>query len=398
MSQGEELKSSEVVGVCGIYRKDQFASGWYSFSENLLRGFAQLRRARASQGRSGFDLVVFEGSQRLRWHDDQLKYRQVPDHWGRIPAEAHVGLSESAGLRAVLFPNSFTPPVVRAQRAVTVIHDLQYRHLPQLWSLKKRLWLRFAHALTLRKCDAVVAISHAVRDDILRQYGDRWASRVHAIWNPISLERFDTDAEQTFTNRRPYVLCAAADRAYKNLPTLIRAFAKLRERLPEYCLVLAGQLRSEYRASQRVSTKTESKTPSAADLVVDLGLSEHVVITGHVADAELGALYRGASVFVLPSLFEGFGMPAVEAMALGTPTLISDLPVLREVTLGKAEYISQPINEYEIADRIADIVSRGDAARPSLEVRQEIKQLFAPETIARQYLNLLLGSTTMSPL
>ena len=82
--------------------------------------------------------------------------------------------------------------------------------------------------------------------------------------------------------------------------------------------------------------------PSTVDLVADLGLSEHVRVTGFVSDRELGALYRGATMCVLPSLFEGFGMPAVESLAMGKPTLTSGLPVLREVTLELAQYLDDP--------------------------------------------------------
>src|SRR5262249_52377822 len=151
-------------------------------------------------------------------------------------------------------------------------------------------------------------------------------------------------AQQTFTAGRPYILCAAVDRPPKNLATLIRAFAHLRKKFPDHRLVLAGQLRSEDRTWRQRSQSVESKLPGAMDLITELGLSEHVVLTGFIPDAELGVLYRGAALFVLPSLFEGFGMPAVEALAMGAPTLVSDLPVLREVTLNAAHYIADPLN------------------------------------------------------
>jgi glycosyltransferase involved in cell wall biosynthesis len=84
-------------------------------------------------------------------------------------------------------------------------------------------------------------------------------------------------------------------------------------------------------------------------------------------------------------------MPAVESLALGTPTLVSDLPVLREVTLDRAYYIADPLNERQMADEIAQVLALGEAARPSSDFRDDIRQRFAPETIARQYLKLLVG-------
>jgi glycosyltransferase involved in cell wall biosynthesis len=134
------------------------------------------------------------------------------------------------------------------------------------------------------------------------------------------------------------------------------------------------------------------KMPSTVELVQELGLAEHVKITGFVSDAELGALYRGASAFILPSLFEGFGMPPVEAMALGTPALVSDIPALREITLGQAFYLDDPQNPEEIAERTVAIINQGDAARPTPEQSSLIRDRFAPVTIARQYLQTLLGA------
>lgn len=377
------------LGICAVFRQHQFAGGAYSFIENLLRGFAELRPTLPPDQR--FETTVFVGKEGIPWSDQQFEFRELADYGGRWPVETRVGLWESRGFDAVLFPNTFTPPFIRARRAITVIHDLQYRNLPDHWPLAKRVWMRSCHELTLRRCDAVVAISEVVRSDILKHYGNKWASRVRTIWNPVSLERFSQPGEQRFTKARPYILCTAVDRPAKNLSTLIRSFALLRERFPDYCLVMAGQLRSADRTWRRRSESLESKLPSAADLVDDLGLSDDVVLTGFIPDAELGALYRGASLFVLPSLFEGFGMPAVEALALGAPTLVSDLPVLREVTLNNANYVEHPRDEHELAERMQEVLDRGASARPSLEFRREIQERFAPATIARKYLGLMLG-------
>jgi glycosyltransferase involved in cell wall biosynthesis len=376
-------------GMCGFFRSDQFPSGVYSVAENLMRGFAHLRGD--SLGCTPFELTVFHGAAGPRWTTPMLTYRQLPELKTRFAREIRVGLYDSAAFDAVLFPDYFTPPIVRARRAVTIIHDLQYLHMPEYWPRMKQIWMRICHEMTLRRCDAVAVISETVRNDILNTYGSRWESRVHAIGNPVSFERLNGPDEQTFSKGRPYLLCAAVDRPPKNLSTLIRAFAKFREQSPEYCLVLAGQLRSDDRSWRRRSNALEAKLPSAVELVKQLGLSEHVVITGYIPDAQLGGLYRGASLFVLPSLYEGFGMPAVESLAMGTPTLVTDLPVLREVTLNSAHYISKPLDDRQLADQIRAVLALGDAARPTAEISKEVRHRFSPETAARQYLKLMIG-------
>ena len=275
------------LGICGIYREDQFSSGVYSVVENLLRGMAEARRDPGELGE--FDLTVFHGACGLRWTDPALKYKQVSGRGGRYPGETRVGFFDSAGLDAILFPNFYTPPVVCARRVVCTIHDLQYLHLPEHWPLGKRVWLRTAHAITLRRCDAVIAISQTVKDDILKKYGSRWEHKLHAVWNPVSIDRFDGPDEQQFTKGRPYILCAAVDRPAKNLSTLIRAYARLKKRHPEYCLVLAGQLRSADLSWRNKSGAVESKMPSTVELVRDLELSNDVIVTGFVSNEQLGA-------------------------------------------------------------------------------------------------------------
>jgi glycosyltransferase involved in cell wall biosynthesis len=377
------------IGISGVFRRDQLAGGFYSFFENLSNGLAALNQRPALDDR--FSLTVFHGSAGVIRRPPGVEMRRVPDRLGRFAANAWVGAVASRDFDAVLFPNYFTPPVVLARRTVSVIHDLQFRHMPQFFSGIKRQWLNACHHLTLRRCDAVVAISEVVRQDILNEYGATWENRVWTIHNPVSLDRFDGAAEQQFTGGRPYIMCVAMDRPQKNLHTLIQAFRQIKDRFPDHLLVMAGQLRRLRPDRHEKSLTIATEMPPTEDLVRDLRLQDRVMVTGFVSDAELGALYRGASAFVLPSLFEGFGMPAVEALALGTPALVSDLPVLREVTLGGALYVSDPRSVRDLAGNIADVLDNVDGARPSPELMKNLRSHYAPQAIARQYYELLAG-------
>jgi glycosyltransferase involved in cell wall biosynthesis len=381
---------SKTFAISGIFRPDQLAGGPYRFFENLLRGFVALKADPAFD--NAFEMTVFHGRTRLPWHDSRVHFRSAPTNLGRFMAMAWVGAVGSRRLDATLFPNYFTPPIVRAGRIVAVVHDLQFRHLPQFFSPLKLQWLDACHRLTLAKADAVVAISDVVRDDILNQYGSNYESRVHTVHNPVALDRFDASVDpQAFTGGRPYVMCVAMDRPQKNLHTLIRAFDQIKDRFPDYLLVMVGQLRRLRPDRHEKSADIARDMPSTEDLVTSLGLTDRVVITGFVSDAQLGGLYRGASAFVLPSLFEGFGMPAAEALALRTPTLVSDLPVLREVTLGGAQYLANPQSQDELAERVAGILKDVEAARPLPELAEKIRRHYAPPTIARQYYDLMVG-------
>ena len=384
------------IAINGMFRHDQLAGGVYSYLENLLRGLIALQDEPGLAGR--FDLTVFHGRAGLRWHDERITFRGISDRLGRFAAESRIGAWDAAGMDAVLFPNYFTPPLVRARRAVGVIHDLQFLHIPDYYKAINLAWLKMCHAWTLRACNAVVAISSVVKEDLVAQYGSRWADRIHVIWNPVCMDRFEESEPSQITGGRPYIMCVAMDRPQKNLFTLIRAFDRVKDKFPDYCLVMAGQLRSARKVRYHKSRHFSEQMPPTIDLVRDLKLEERVFVTGFVSDTVLGSLYRGASLFVLPSIFEGFGMPAVESIAMGTPTLVSGLPVLREVTMNQAHYIDDPRCDSEMAEHIESILANIDAARPSPELQSEIRRRFAPATIARQYLTLLtngsIGSTT----
>lgn len=378
------------LAITGFFQKHQMVGGVASVFQNLSRGIESLIR-HDDQYRD-LAVTVFHGPAGVPYRSPQFEYQQVSGPGGRFAAETKVAAGRIKGFDGTLFPNYFTPPIVRSKRATTVIHDLLHLHFPDVVTPRKRLWLTACHQWTLRRADAVVTITQAVKDDVLRRYGDRWAERVTPIWNPIALDRLEAVEETPAVNGRPYVLGVAVDRPSKNLSTLIRAFKTLRDRYPDFRLVLVGELRSNRPAWEKQTAAVEAKMPAAVDLVKELGLTDHVTITGFVTDAALGSLYRGASVFALPSLFEGFGMPPVEAMSLGVPTVVSGIPPLREVTLGQAHYLDDPLNPHELADRLAAIIEQGSAAKPSAETIASLKHHFSPATSARQYLNVALAN------
>ncbi len=286
---------------------------------------------------------------------------------------------------SMLFPNYFTPPARRRAKIVTVIHDLQYLHFPDNFGRKKCLWLRAAHELTLRRADEVIAISEFVKHDMVTRYGEGFAGKIRVIPNPVSWERLEVPCDANDADRiskSPYILSVAAHYAHKNLETLIRAFARVNQVNKDYKLVLVGQLSNRLVGIARHARVDE--------WIRELGLEGAVQVTGRVSDALLGALYRGASLFVLPSLFEGFGMPPVEAIGLGLPVVTTRCASLPEATMGLATYVDDPLDVDELAERIIAILSAPSAHLPSEEGRQKLRQAYSPETVARAYYSALV--------
>jgi glycosyltransferase involved in cell wall biosynthesis len=288
---------------------------------------------------------------------------------------------------AFLFANYFTPPFPRTAgrpRFVTVIHDLQYRHLPTYFSRQKRVWLRATHEATLRLADATVAISHDVRRDLLASYGARWADRVHTIHNPVSWTRFGADDGPPPVDG-PYVLAVAAQYPHKNLDTLVRAFGALRRRgrHPDTRLVLAGQLGR--------NLSGVAWTRPLDDVIDAEGVRDAVYETGYLDDAQLGAAYRNAAVFAFPSRFEGFALPVVEALGFGLPVLTTRSTAIPEVTMGLATYLDDPLDADAMAERLDTMLEDPAAFAPAQTDIDHIRTAYAPAVVARRYRSLLRG-------
>jgi glycosyltransferase involved in cell wall biosynthesis len=380
---------SRSLAIAGYFRSHQLIGGVASVFQNLCRGVEEV--VATDPHYRDVAVTVFHGRAEPPERRQSFAYRRTADPRGRFLAESLFGLRESAGYDAALLPNYFRPPVVRARRSVTVVHDLLYKHMPELAAWRKRVWQSLTQRYALWRSDRVVTISEAVRQDVLQWFGAKYADKVRTVWNPIAFERLDGTSVARTDAGRPYLLAVAVDRPFKNLYTLIRAFDILRRRRPDHMLVLVGELRSRRPKSRIHSAHVAATMPPTVDLVRELGLEEHVLITGFVDDERLGAWYRGADLFVMPSLFEGFGMPPVESLALGTPTIVSDIPSLREATFSLAPFLRNPRDPQTMAEDLDQALASGPALKPTSEAMTELRRRFAPATIATQYLEVLLG-------
>lgn len=305
----------------------------------------------------------------------------------RFIAEQRACLDPALQADAILFPNYFVPPVVprRLGQVACVLHDMQYRHFSMNFSRRKRAWLRLAHALAVRRCDRLIVISEFVRQDALHFLGQRFDGKISVIPNPISWERFGPARSGPPAGSAPRILSVAAGYDHKNLPTLVRAFALLAARNPDARLVLCGQ---DYNKLRGVS----GARGTLAELAASLGVADRVEITGYIDDAALGQQFRDATMFAFPSIFEGFGMPPVEALGFGLPTLTTRCTALPEVTLGLAQHVDDPHDAGEWAARMQDIIASPGCHAPSPDQAAGLRAHYAPDRIASLHLAAYRGS------
>lgn len=278
-------------------------------------------------------------------------------------------------------------PLLCPTRAVVTIHDCIHLLFPQY--LPNRAALRYAEFMmrsAIRRSAVVLTVSEASRADILRFFPEADAERVQVVPNAIDPAILDDPGEEEkervrerYQIRGRFVLYAGNIKPHKNLDRLISAFALLRRQGEgDLKLIIIGDEVSRQGSLRR--------TTEAA------GLRQEVRFFGFVPDRTLACLYRMASVFAFPSLYEGFGLPPLEAMACGAPVVTSRLSSLPEV-VDDAALLVDPYSVEDIARGLGRVLS-DDALRADLIARGRLRaQTFSweksVEKIHATYLKVL---------
>ncbi len=233
-------------------------------------------------------------------------------------------------------PASYIPPVQRARRVVTV-HDVYFNHAPEDVDKYGGRYFLETFPKGLPAVDHIISVSQFTRDELLRFY-DLDPERITVIHSGVDRQRFrpeptpeDDKALERFGVKLPYLLCVATLEPRKNLATLIEGFARMvqilkaaRQTPPR--LVIAGP--------------AGWGTISMDKLVTDIEIRKMVKWIGYVPDEVLPALYRKAFALIFPSVYEGFGMPVLEAMSCGCPVAMSSAGSLPEIGGDCATYFN----------------------------------------------------------
>lgn len=199
---------------------------------------------------------------------------------------------------------------------VTIVHDVSFARFPDHFSRGERAYMKRTIPASMRRSAAVVTVSEFSRDEITALYGIP-AELVTVAHDGVD-GVFRADELPLPPVDPPYFLSVGSLQPRKNLPTLIRAYSRLLELHPGV-------------AERLVITGRDMNAGPIYGEAERLRRDGRIVFTGHVDDSELAALYRGATALAYPSIYEGFGLPPIEAMASGTPVVVADIPVTAEV-------------------------------------------------------------------
>lgn len=270
------------------------------------------------------------------------------------------------GIDLLHSPVSVSPLFCRT-RTVLTVHDLAYEYFPDYYSKTAILYWRFALRRACHKASQVLAVSESTKRDLVR-FMQVPEDKVKVVYPCVSLAHTESSPEtlahmrNRYSLPENYVLYVGALHPRKNLGNLVKAFsiARANTRL-RHKLVLAG-------SGWAIEPILEE--------IARCGVQDEVILTGEIPESDLPLIYKGADLLVFPSHYEGFGYPPLEAMACGTPVIVSNTSSLPEV-VGNTGRLVDPADPDDIAEKIIQVLQCPSLAEEMRSSALERSQQFS---------------------
>lgn len=362
-----------VIGYDGSRVFTANRSGTENYSYQLLKALAKIDKqnnyivyTRPFINDTAVALMKFPGS---------FKVVEIP--WPRFWTQGGLAQQTFKDPLDVLFVPAHTLPLIRKPglKTVVTVHDLGSEYLPSMHQLKQRIYLSFMQRKQLKGTTKIIAVSNATKMDLVKRV-EISPKKIEVVYEGFDKKLFKpvnhAKRGKVDTLADNYFLFVGTVQPRKNLERVIRAFGVLCNNLN---LVIAG---SKGWLSEEIY-----------GLPKKLGIEKRVKFLGYVSDKDLQALYSGAIALVFPSLFEGFGLPILEAQACGCPVITSNISSMPEVA-GKGAILVDPYNVDEIANAMIEVMDEKVRSK-LIEAGFENIKRFSWEKCARETLEVLNG-------
>ena len=255
-------------------------------------------------------------------------------------------------------------PIGYPGKTVVTFHDMAPFVIPECLPRFRRSRDRAVCSYMAKKADRIIAVSSSLKDDLVSKH-HVLSDTIRVVYSAVDRRFFEESVAQTnvvkekFGITKKYILFLGTLEPSKNLSRLLEAFAIFKEQ----CLSSGGD---DFEWQLVLGGKRGWLSQEYPRLAKDLGVAKDVVWTGYVVGDELVPLFKGADFFVMPSLYEGFGMTVLEALATQTPAIVSDIPTMKEIA-GNAAYFVDPKN-------VTSLVEAFTLFSGSETVRDEFRQ------------------------
>lgn len=357
--------------------RHKIVGGTESFLHNLIKGFVD--------SDTEFTMVIVASRDNHIYFEEYLSDSRIELLIASVNSMSVVKriLWQNFGLSRFLQKNNirlclepvYCKPILASRQIkfLTVIHDLEALHYPENHSVITNLWLRIAWNCAVKTSNHIVAISEYVRQDIINTYKVN-PLKVTTIFDPITIdvsEYYDFEEMKSKYDIAPkqYYYTVSKLNPHKNLSTLIKVFGEIKKRniddIP--CKLL-------------ISGVNGGMADKLLSIAKEYGIEDNIILTGFVENSVRNCLYRNARAFLFPSVFEGFGMPPIEAICCGTTVITTRMACIPEITQELANYVSNPYCIDDWIDKMRDNTNQWE----KFDV-----ELYSPMKIANQYLMLL---------
>lgn len=252
----------------------------------------------------------------------------------------------------VHYPDSMIPIFSNNKKMVITVHDLAFKTMSNTFTKKTVLWKNFMTNIGVKKANRIISITNFSKSELCKYY-DSIDSKIDVVYNgfnrlgdtEIKHDNISNKVKDMCLNK--YILTVSTISPRKNMDTLIKAFNLIKNKC-DVNLMIAGSNGWLYE--------------SIYELVRSLNLENRVIFTGRINDDELKYLYKNSSVFVYPSLYEGFGLPPLEAMSYGIKVIVSDVECLREV-LGDGCIYFKPKDHEQLANILEEFYKQEQGSK-----------------------------------
>jgi glycosyltransferase involved in cell wall biosynthesis len=279
----------------------------------------------------------------------------------------------------LIFNPKFTVPFLSKSKTMFVLHGSEWFEIPEHFKKYDQWYFNFFVPRYCRHAAAFIAVSHAVKKDVVAHTGVDPAKvfPIHngfdpALFQPVRDPARLAAVRKNYKLPEKFILWCGQIESRKNVARLLRAFALIKDRIPHQ-LVMAGE--------QRWSTHTE------LEVMHELHLEERVFFPGWIQHTDLADVYSLADLFAFPSLYEGFGIPLIEAMACGCPIVTANTCAPPEVLDG-AGCLVDPLSVEDIAAGMLKVLSDGALRGRMIERGLERARAFSWQTCAKQVLEV----------
>lgn len=277
-------------------------------------------------------------------------------------------------------------PLLRRKEMKTVvtIHDLAFKHFPDTFPAKDLFQLNLLTDLAIKKSDKIIAVSQSTKNDILKFYPNIKEDKIKVIYHGFDGELYKKEFGPEIVNemlskfhlkKEKYLLYVGAIQPRKNLKTLVKAFEIFKkENKNNIKLVIAG---GKAWCWEEVIEAIENSA-----------VRDSIILTGRVSFDDLSVLQQNAGIFVFPTLYEGFGIPILEAFAAGTPVISAKNSSLEEVGADAVEYF-ESLDENELAQKISKVIDNEALKREMVEKGKKQMEKFSWQKCAKETLEFI---------